>query len=70
MKEKEDKVAADYKERLDLRHKITKINQLNPQVVDGYCNIRKIPDNYRRTVERKLKKTTTGVFCTYELIMV
>jgi hypothetical protein len=40
-KEKEDKDASDYKERLELCRKITKTNQPIPQVVDGYCNIKK-----------------------------
>jgi hypothetical protein len=44
MKEKEDKDAADYKEKLELQCKNTKINQMIPHVVDGYCNSRKIPD--------------------------
>jgi hypothetical protein len=35
-KEKEDKNAAKYKERLKLQRKFTKINLLIPQVVDGY----------------------------------
>jgi hypothetical protein len=55
-KEKEDKDALDYKERLELQNKITKINQLIPQVVDGYCNIRKIPDNYTSKVEDKIMR--------------
>jgi hypothetical protein len=49
-----DKDALDYKKRLELRHEITKINQLIPQVVDGYCNIRKIPEKYRRKVKVKV----------------
>jgi hypothetical protein len=32
IKEKEDKEALDYNERLELQHKITNINQLIPQV--------------------------------------
>ncbi len=55
-KEKEDKDASDYKERLELRRKITKINQLIPQVVDGYYNIRKISDDYRSKVEDKVTR--------------
>jgi hypothetical protein len=53
-KEKEDKEALDYKERLKLQRKISKINQLIPQVVDDYCNIRKIPDDYRSKVEDRV----------------
>ncbi len=56
MTEKEDKNASDYKERLELQRKITKINQLIPQVVDGNCNTRKIPDNYRSKVEDKFMR--------------
>ncbi len=59
-KEKEDKDAADYKKRLELQHKITKINLLIPQVVNGYCKIRKIPDNCRSTVERRVTKNYNG----------
>jgi hypothetical protein len=59
-KEKEDKDAADYKERLKLQHKITKINQLIPLVVDGYCNFRKIPDDYRSKVEDRVTKKYIG----------
>jgi hypothetical protein len=55
-KVKEDKDAVEYKERLKLQCKITKNNLLIPQVVDGYCNIRKIPDNYRSTVECRVTK--------------
>jgi hypothetical protein len=35
-KENKDKEALDYKERLELQRKITKIHQLIPQVADGY----------------------------------
>jgi hypothetical protein len=59
-KEEEDKEASDYKERLELRHKITKINQLILQVVDDYCNIRKIPDNYRSKVEDRVTRNYNG----------
>ncbi len=59
-KEKEDKDASDYKERLELQRKITKINQLIPQGVDGYCNIRKIPDNYRSKVKDKVTRNYNG----------
>jgi hypothetical protein len=59
-KEKEDKDAADYKKRLDLCRKITKINLLIPQVMDGYCNIRKIPNNYRSTVKYRVTKNYNG----------
>jgi hypothetical protein len=61
MKEKEDKEASDQKERLELQHKITKINQLIPQVVDGYCNsYRKIPDKYRSKVEDRVTRNFNG----------
>ncbi len=60
MKEKEDKEASDYKERLELQRKITKINQLIPQVVDDYCNIRKIPDDYRSKVQDRVMKNYNG----------
>jgi hypothetical protein len=69
-KEKEDKDALDYKERLGLQGKITKINQLIPQVMDGYCNIRKIPENYRSKVEDRVTRTAMGVFCADAVIMV
>jgi hypothetical protein len=59
-KEKEDKDASDYKERINLGHKITKINLLNPQVVDGYCNFRKIPDDYRGAVEHRVTRNYNG----------
>jgi hypothetical protein len=39
-----------------LQCKTTKINQLIPQVVDGYCNIRKIPDNYRSKVKDRVTR--------------
>jgi hypothetical protein len=55
MKEKEDKEASDYKERLELHYKNTKINQLIPQVMDGY-SIRKIPDVYRSKVEDRVMR--------------
>jgi hypothetical protein len=60
MKENEDKDEADYNERLKLQHKITKINLLIPQVVDGYCNIRKIPYNYMSTVEYRVTRNYNG----------
>jgi hypothetical protein len=60
MKEKEVEDALDYKERLELQRKITKINQLIPQVVDGYCNIRKIPDDYRSKVKAKVTRNYNG----------
>ncbi len=59
-KEKEDKDASKYKERLELQREITKFNQLLPQVVDGYCNIRKIPDNYRSKVKEKVTRNYNG----------
>jgi hypothetical protein len=59
-KEKEDKETSDYKERLQLQRKITNINQLIPQVVDGYCYIRNIPDNYRSKVEDKVTRNYNG----------
>jgi hypothetical protein len=60
-KEKEDKEASDYKERLELQCKITKVNQLIPQVVDGYCNsYRKIPYNYRSKVEDRVTTNYNG----------
>ncbi len=63
-KKKEDKDALDYMERLELQRKITKINQLIPQVVDGYCNIRKIPDDYRSKVEVKVTRNyNRHIFC-------
>jgi hypothetical protein len=55
-KEKEDKDAVDYKERLKLLRKITKIYQLIPQDVDGYCNFRWIPDNYRSKVKDRVMR--------------
>jgi hypothetical protein len=61
-KEKEDKDASDYKERLELQRKITKINQLIPQVVDGYCNSRKIPMTIGARLRSKSRETTTGIF--------
>jgi hypothetical protein len=61
IKGKKDKDAADYKERLELQCKITKINQLIPQVVDGYCNsYGKIPDNYRSKVKDKVTRNYNG----------
>jgi hypothetical protein len=59
-KEKEDKAAADYKERLDLQSKITKSNILIPQVVDHFCNFRKIPDDYRSTVKYRVRRNCNG----------
>ncbi len=59
-KEKEDKEALDYKERLELQRKITKINQLIPQVVNDCCNIRKIPDNYRSKVKDRVTRNYNG----------
>jgi hypothetical protein len=60
-KEKEEKDAADYMERLELQRKINKINQLIPQVVDGYCNsYRKIPDNCRSKVKDRVKRNYNG----------
>jgi hypothetical protein len=59
-KEKEDKDASDYKERLELRRKITKTNQLIPQVVDGYCNIKKNPANYRSKVKDRVTRNYNG----------
>jgi hypothetical protein len=56
IKEKEDKDASDYKERLELQHKITKINQPILQVVDGYCNFREISDIYRSNVQDKVTR--------------
>jgi hypothetical protein len=56
-KEKEDKEASDYKERLELQCKITKIDQLIPQVMDGYCNSDiKIPDDYRSKVKDRVTR--------------
>jgi hypothetical protein len=59
-KEKEDKDVSDYKKRLELQCKINKINQLISQVMDGYCNIRKIADNYRSKVEDKVRRNYNG----------
>jgi hypothetical protein len=59
--EKDDKEAPDYKERLELQRKITKINQLIPQVVDGYCNsYRKILDSYKSKVEDRVTRNYKG----------
>jgi hypothetical protein len=70
MKEKEDKDASDYKEILELQRKITKINQLIPQVVDGYCNLRKIPYDYRSMVKDKVMRNYNGRILQDALIMV
>jgi hypothetical protein len=60
-KEKEDKDAADNRERLKLQCKITKINLMIPQVVDGYCNsYRKIPDAYRSKVKDRVTRNYNG----------
>jgi hypothetical protein len=60
-KEKEDKEALDYNERLKSQRKITEINQLIPQVMDGYCNsYRKIHDNYRSKVEDRVTRNYNG----------
>ncbi len=55
-KGKEDKDAAVYNKRLELQRKITKINQLIPKVVDGYCKQQKVPDNYRSKVKDRVRR--------------
>jgi hypothetical protein len=43
-----------------LQRKITKVNQLIPQVVDGYCNFRKIPGDYRSKIEDRVTRNYNG----------
>jgi hypothetical protein len=59
-KRKKDKDAAHDNKRVNLQRKITKINLLIPQVVDGYSNIRKIPDDYKSTVKYRVTKNYNG----------
>jgi hypothetical protein len=59
-KKKKIKMHQTTRRDLNFRCKITKINQLIPQVVYGYCNIRKIPDNYRSKVNGKVTRNYNG----------
>ncbi len=70
MKAKEDKDAAEYKERLELQHKITKINLLIPQVMDGYCKIKKTLTTIGARSRTESWETTMGLFCADALNMV
>ncbi len=45
-----------YCNKLKLQHKITKIRQLIPQVIEGYCKQENILNNYKHKVEERVKR--------------
>jgi hypothetical protein len=55
-KEKKENDAAVYNKRLELQCKITKINQLIPKVMDGYCKKQKVSDNSKSKVKDRVTR--------------
>jgi hypothetical protein len=68
--EQEDKDAADYKDRLELQCKITKINQLIPKRWMATATSEKFLTTIGARLRTESQETTTGVFCADALIIV
>jgi hypothetical protein len=59
-KENKTKMQRTTRRDLNCKVKLQKINQLIPHNVDGYCNFRKIPDDYRSKVKDRITRNYNG----------